>query len=117
MKKYLSILFAVLLAGCATTEQSAYRTIGTITIAVDGAMNGWGDYVRSGQASATQEASVRSAYGQYQNAMRSLKVMVMTWKAQPDGASKLDTALAMTQAASGSLITLIQTLTLKGQTP
>jgi hypothetical protein len=105
---YLSLLLLAALLGCATPEQTAYRTIGVITASVDGAMNGWGDYVRSGAATADEQARVRQAYERYQATMRLARIAVTTQKTQPAGASTLDTALNTAQAASGQLIAVIQ---------
>jgi Mrp family chromosome partitioning ATPase len=110
MRQLFSLLLLAALLGCATPEQSAYRTIGTITVSVDGTMNGWGDFVRAGHAEPADEARVKAAYERYQSAMRLARIAVITSKTQPDGASTLQTALATTQAASGQLIGLIQTL-------
>lgn len=104
-------LAMVALAGCKTPEQGAYRTIGTISVSVDAAMNGWGDYVRAGKATDTEQASVRAGYEKYQTTMRATKLVVASYQAQPDGAKRLDTALAAIEASGAEIITLIQQFT------
>lgn len=114
---FASLLLAICI-GCATPEQAAYRTIGVITSGVDGAMNGWGDYVRSGSATPEEQARVRAAYERYQATMRLARIAITTQKSQPAGATTLDSALSTAQAASGQLIIVIQQfLQPKGNTP
>ena len=118
LHKFLSLLLLAALLGCATPEQSAYRVIATLTYSVDGAMNGWGDYVRAGKATAEEQMKVRAAYERYQSLMRLARVTVATVKTQPDGAATMDTAISTVQSASGQLIGLIQQfLQPKGYTP
>ncbi len=117
VRQLFSLLLLAALLGCATPEKGAYRTIGTITVSVDAAMNGWGDYVRTGQATAQDEARVKAVYEHYQAAMRLARVTVFTSKTQPEGATTLDNALATAQASSGQLISLIQSLLQPKGTP
>jgi Mrp family chromosome partitioning ATPase len=110
LHKLFSLLVLAAMLGCATPEQGAYRVIGTITYSVDGAMNGWGDYVRAGLATADDQAKVKAAYERYQSAMRLARVTVATVKSQPEGTATMDAALAAAEAASGQLIGIIQSL-------
>lgn len=118
LHQFFSLLLLAALLGCATPEQGAYRVIGSIVVTVDGTMNGWGDYVRAGLSTPDEEAQVKAAYERYQATMRLARVTIATANAQPDGSSKIDTALATIQASSGQLIAIIQQLLQpKGNTP
>jgi len=55
--------------GCATTNQAG-RTLASVAITVDHAMEGWGAYVAAGQATAEEEGAVKGAYEKYQLAMK-----------------------------------------------
>jgi hypothetical protein len=104
------------LVGCQTVEQrevTAYRAIGSTAFAVDIAMQGWGDYVRGGDASDGQQESVRAAYENYQSAMRVARMAVASYRLQPDDATALDTTLIALENASADLIDLVTKLTTK----
>jgi len=102
-----SLLAAV--CGCASLETTAYQTIGAVAITVDGAMNAWGDYVRAGHATASDELRVRAAYGNYQQTMRTLHVAVTAYKLdEASNAGALKTALDAMSAASAELLTVIE---------
>ena len=117
MKQLFALLLLAALIGCASPEQGAYRTIGVITNTVDGSMNGWGDYVLAGLATANEQAAVRAAYERYQASLRLARIATSAATTTPDGATQLDTALAATQAASGQLISLVQTFLQPKGTP
>lgn len=102
---------AVFATGCKTPEQGAYRTIGTVSVSVDAAMNGWGDYVRAGKATPEQEAKVKAGYVKYQSAMRVAKITVASYRAQPDGASRLNAAVDALAASGSEIVTLVQLFT------
>lgn len=102
---------AVFATGCKTPEQGAYRTIGTVSVSVDAAMNGWGDYVRAGKATPEQEIKVKAGYVKYQTAMRVAKITVASYKAQPDGATRLNSAVDALSAAGSEIVTLVQLFT------
>lgn len=108
-------LLALFLCGfsCATAnlETNAYKTVGAISITVDGAMNTFGDYVRSGKATPEQQAAVKAAYGNYQQAMQAAHKAVLAYKAAPADATQLDLALRGVEAVSSELIALIRKLT------
>ncbi|MHB9009595.1 MAG: hypothetical protein ACYDC1_22000, partial [Limisphaerales bacterium] len=84
------LVSALIFSGCASFEQTAYRSLGTTTTLVDGAMNGWGDWVRAGQATAGDEAQVRAAYEHYQLAMAAARSTVLATTA--DSATESDLA-------------------------
>lgn len=94
------------LVGCANLEQNAFRVIGTTVTIVDGAMSGWGDYVRSGKASAEEEAVVKQAYTTYQVSMRTAKAAIESYRITPDAAA-LSRVLDALDAAKNSLIDAI----------
>lgn len=116
MKKTLPLLIVWLLFcgfSCATydLETNAYKTVGAITITVDGAMNTFGDYVRSGKSTPEQQATVKAAYERYQQAMRATHNAIIAYKTAPQDAAALDTALRAVEAVSGELISVIRQLT------
>jgi|GEM_PF-3022014 len=101
-----SLLAAV--CGCASLETTAYRTIGAVAVTVDGAMNAWGDYVRAGHATASDETVVRAAYDHYQQTMRTLHVAVTAYKLdEASNAGALKTALDTMGAAADELVALV----------
>lgn len=57
-------------AGCTTPQDAAGKSLATAAITVDAAMQGWGEWVRTGQASVEDEIAVEDAYKKYQAAMR-----------------------------------------------
>jgi hypothetical protein len=80
---------------CASAERNAYRTIGSLSIGVDFAMNAWGEWVRGhaglpGEVPAADENKVREAYSQYQQGMATLKTAVLTYKAAKAAGGVLD---------------------------
>ena len=90
------------LTACATVEQGAYRTIGATVALVDAAMNGWGDYVRAGKATDAQQVQVRALYADYQVAMRTAKVAIITLKtSSSDDAEWLRISTAFAASANG----------------
>lgn len=58
--------------GCETQNASG-RLLASTAITVDSAMQGWGEYVRAGQATAKDEAVVKAAYVKYQACMGAAK--------------------------------------------
>lgn len=107
-----ALLLAVLLpiaalSGCSTPERTAYRSLGTIAVTVDGAMNGWGEYVRAGRATGADQAKVRSAYERYQSAMRIAEQAQLAAAAAPDNQSSYVTAVSAVSAAADEIVALI----------
>lgn len=96
--------------GCQNPERTAYQTTGVVVYTVDAAMNGWGDYVRAGKASAEEEVRVKAAYQQYQAVVRTQRTVVMSALNKPDGEAAFTTALNAIDAARIDLINLIQSL-------
>ncbi len=114
MKKLLlmAMLFASLatFTGCGTPESIAYKTTAITATGVDGAMNGWGDYVRAGKATAADEARVRAALDKYLAAQAVERDVVKSAKTNPDP-NAVNLASKAISDASASLIELIATLT------
>jgi hypothetical protein len=113
MRQLLILPLLLFLAGCATTERNAYRVIGSTTALVDGAMHGWGDYVRATALSEKDQEPVKKAYAKYQRSMAAVKVAVYTAKSFPDGQPALETALTLFEVSAGELLALIRTLSAK----
>jgi hypothetical protein len=51
--------------GCASTEQTTYRSTGVAVVTVDAAMKAWGDYVAKTHPGAATEKKVADAYAKY----------------------------------------------------
>lgn len=102
-------LFLLFITGCKNTtpEQASYRTIGTIAHTVDVTMKSWGDYVATGQASASDEVQVKGAYTKYQAAMHAAKSVVASVGSQPEGESAISVAMSALSDASGDLVAMI----------
>lgn len=109
-----SLVATVGFGGCANPERTAYVSTGVVTITVDGAMNGWGDYVRAGKATPEDEAKVKAAYQKYQASIRALKAAVLSSVNAPNEQEILMTALNAIDAAKNELINLITSLKKKG---
>ena len=108
----IAIIAVCLLVGCASPEQGAYRSIGTIATLVDGSMSGWGDYVRAGLASTQDEILVRGMYNEYQEAMSIAKGAVNAYISDPEGKKdNLDRALTVVESVAGKLTGMIARLT------
>ena len=98
---------ALLCGGCASRETTAYRTLGVTANLVDGAMNGWGDWVRAGRATTSEQAAVRYAYERYQATMAVARKAVVAAKTAPAGTDTLATALKVVESNQASLVNLI----------
>jgi hypothetical protein len=84
------VAVAFLTLACASAEKNAYRTVGSLSIGVDFAMNAWGEWVRAQNPPAATEARVKDAYEKYQAGMRTLKTAVLTYKAAKEAGAPLD---------------------------
>ena len=109
MKYITSLILAITLivAGCKSPDQAAYRTIGTIAQAVDVGMKTYGDAYRAGLINSDEQARVKAAYEHYQQAMRIARAAVTTAKAAPQDQSSFTTAMQSVEAASADLISII----------
>lgn len=101
-----ALLFSLWLPACSTLETNTYRTLGVITHTVDAAMNGFGDAVRAGKTTDAQQASVRSLYGQYQNALGIAEKAVSAYRVSSDKTA-LKQAISTLSAVSAELIAFI----------
>jgi len=99
-------VLAGLLVGCASVETTSYRALGTTAVLVDGAMNGWGDYVRSGQAKPEQEQRVRTAYESGVDECGA--GAVVTAKTAPEGEAALDKALREVDAGAAAILGIVK---------
>lgn len=105
------LLLLVVVIGCSTLEVNSYKVIGSIVVSVDGAMNGWGDYVRSGKATLEQEAKVKGLFNQYQEVMKVTQKVVNTYKStQGSNETELKKAMLLISSVSGDLILFINSL-------
>lgn len=102
-------LLAAGLAGATVTGcQSTGKTLATTAQTVDAAMQGWAEYVAAGQASASDEARVKSAYQKYQTAFAAAKAIYDTGSTT-NGAA-LNSAVEILRAQRASLIALVNQL-------
>jgi hypothetical protein len=115
MKRLIAILALLAIAfaplGCKSPERTAYQTIGSVAVSVDGAMSAWGDYVRAGLAKPEQETRVRGAYLKYQAAMKTAETVVLAARAAPEGEASYQTALRAAGAAAADIIALVEQFT------
>lgn len=113
----IALAVALLVApGCKSPEQAAYRATGSIIIAVDSAMQGWGDYVRAGLATPEEEAKVRLAYERYQASIRLARTMADAYTSDQVDKVTIDTTFSALDMAKNDLLTLIQSFR-KSTTP
>lgn len=89
--------------GCTT-----YQAAATVATTVDGAMQGWGEWVRGGKATPAQEAIVKDGYEKYQKSMLMVEAIVKASTNQP---GQLEAAIAAVQASKNSIINVINAFT------
>ena len=108
MKTLVAVACATVLflTACASLESNAYKIIGATAVSVDAAMNGWGDYVRAGKANSDEQNRVRSAYEQYQLAMKGTHSAIIAYRERGDK-SILEIQLDILDATKNTLIELI----------
>lgn len=70
---------AVLSFACASVQSSAYKSLGTVVITVDGAMKAYGDLVKAGQVPADKQRKVAAVYEQYQAAVKKVADAYGRW--------------------------------------
>jgi len=113
-KSMLVVLISfMMMAGCKTPEQAAYRATGAVVISVDAAMKGWGDYVRAGMATVQDQAKVRAAYEKYQAAVRSAKAVtdsILTNPSDRFDPTAANLVLSAVNNSKNQLVELINTL-------
>src|SRR5947209_3517875 len=115
------IAAAALLAGCREPETAAYRTIGTVIVTVDSAMNAYRDACRSGLIASNLQEQVHAAYDTYHQALLMESNAVVTLKSTGN-TKPIYQAAALVTATSAQVIGLVQQflpadrlLKLKGQ--
>lgn len=101
----LSIVFS-LLAGCASPNQSAYRTLGSIGVAATSAMEGWAAWANAGKADADEIKTVEAAYRDYQRAYK-LATSAAAIAAQTGDANASAKSIQILVAAQSKLIEAI----------
>lgn len=92
------------LTACANLERNAYRTIGSIVVAVDTAMEGWGEYVRAGKATPDEQAVARKLYVGYQNSMSIVKAAVVAHRKNPNEIALQQATVAASAAAEDLVV-------------
>ena len=103
----IGITVLVVLTGCKTAEQTAYRGFGVTRTLVDTAMTAWGDYVRSGKATGADQVKVRALYEKYQAAMRVCRATVITLKTTPADDATWLRVITVLDASANDLVILI----------
>jgi len=98
-----TIVIVSLLCGCVTTENYAYKIIGSASVLADSSMQAWAEYVARGKATPLQEISVRSIYTRYQAAMATTKKAVMAYKAGQGTKSDLESTADVLQSIAMDL--------------
>ena len=111
MNRQITVLLLAVsfLVGCANLEKTSYQVVGTTAALVDGAMNGWGDWVRANKATPQDEVVVKAAYIQYQQAMGMAKTAIFQYRLSGDKVS-LEQTLDVLDVAKNKLVDLIITL-------
>ncbi len=105
------LLLAVMLAGCATFQSNAGKSLVTIAQTVDAAMKGWATYaVASGTVTDADHAKVRDAYLKYQACMVTAQAAYQGLAAASDK-SAWNQALNALTASQASLLQLLQAFT------
>ena len=99
----LAIAATFLFSGCAATPG---RVLATTVQTVDAAMQGWGDYVALGKATAYQENTVRSAYTKYQAAEQAAEAAYVAL-AKTGDANAWQRASNALRASQRELLTLV----------
>jgi hypothetical protein len=110
------IALAGLATGCKTANTAAYKATGAVVVTVDAAMSAWGDYVRTSHPPVAQEIAVKDAFEKYKAAALTVtsagaahaKVLATQGADPTSAASALNAAIAISSAALGDLIALIQ---------
>jgi hypothetical protein len=102
----------IIAVGCGGWRQSAHKTVGTVVISGEAAMQSWAAYVHTGQAKTNQEAQVKFAYERYQ---ASMNAVIDVGKSATTTTNKTALGIAVRAAtdAEVSLVNLIETFTKK----
>lgn len=100
-----SVLAAIAFIGLVTTEgcKTAYKTVSASYIAVDAAMQIWGDYVAQKHPSQAQELAVKAAYEKYQASVVTITdIGISVANAQAAGQPTADLQKQLTAAIANS---------------
>lgn len=110
-----SILSLILILAFLTGCQNVGKTLSTTAVSVDAAMQGWAQYVVTGNATAEQEAQVKGAYSKYQVSMKVARDAYVTASTVGDKSIYEQAALVLrnNKAALLSLISVFQQTPLK----
>lgn len=114
MKRYLQVIGLIALisiTGCATTENTAYKSVAVIAQTVNSSRLAWNDYVARGLATKAEVIAVHDTYTKYQAVMKVAEQAVITYKRDNATLPALQTAINTLTATSTELITSIATFT------
>lgn len=101
--------------GCKSLNKNAYRTVGTVQISAEAAMEVWKDYVKAKNPPLELKQRVKDAFVKYQaatavaiDAARAYSVSDL-----PSNKSRLDIAMNAASTSLSDLVTLVQVFTAK----
>jgi hypothetical protein len=81
--------------GCSQNQQAvAYKTVGTLIVAVDTAMQAYAQRVGAGKVSAADQEKVKRAYGGYYDAIQVARTAIVASSGQAPPPEALATAAA-----------------------
>lgn len=101
------VVLTVVTACCASQQQTvAYRTVGTLIVGVDTAMQAYAQLVGAGKISHDDQLKVTAAYEKYYDAAQAVRALV----AAGSGETPPPEAMA---AAGGALLDLLRALGVK----
>ena len=111
MKAKLIILMvaAIVALGTGCVTNSPGRTLATVAVTVDHAMQGWAVWVHQGNATPSQEDKVMKAYLRYQKAMATAQKAYQTYYATNDQ-GVITVSFAEVASCRDELISLIAEL-------
>ncbi len=110
------LALAGLVTGCKTANTAAYKGTGAVVVTVDAAMSAWGDYVSANHPPVEKELKVKAAFDKYKAAALVVTTAgaahakaLATQGTDPASAqTALNAAIAISSAALGELIALLQ---------
>lgn len=103
----------LLMAGCASFQSTAGKTLATTVQTVDAAMQGWAAYVVIGNPTPQQQAAVKTAYQKYQAAEAIAEKAYVLASASGDQSGWTVAASTLRQCQA-DLLLLISTFNTKG---
>ncbi len=105
--KYVSVMVLVAAVACASFAGNAYKTLGTVVVSVDTAMQEYGDLVRAGRLDQATQDKVKSAYLKYYTAMGAARAALKDYEAQKRTQATTQPVLNEVFAASAALLDLL----------